>query len=253
LKASQLARQRLGQHFLTTRGTLERLASAACPEPEPLVIEIGPGRGALTEFLLPRAERVFAIELDAYLVDAVRRRFADAAGLTVVEGDVLQTDLDQWGPAVIAGNLPYYITSPILTKLYAMGPLLRRAILLMQKEVAERLVAQPGTRDYGWLSVLTNFHVRPELLFTVPPGAFSPPPKVDSAAVRLTPVPPIPDLPATPFLEFVSRSFGHKRKTLRNNLAPFYGPRISESPEARLRAEQLSLEQFADLFVVEMM
>jgi 16S rRNA (adenine1518-N6/adenine1519-N6)-dimethyltransferase len=117
-----------------------------------------------------------------------------------------------------------------------------------QYTVAERLVAQPGTRDYGWLSVLTNFHVRPELLFTVPPGAFSPPPKVDSAAVRLTPVPPIPDLPATPFLEFVSRSFGRKRKTLRNNLAPFYGSRISECPEARLRAEQLSLEQFADLF-----
>lgn len=243
-----MARQRLGQHFLSTRSTLERLAIAACPAREPLVIEIGPGRGALTEFLLPRAERVVAVELDPDLAEAVRRRFPDARGMSVIQGDVLQTDLSQWGPAVIAGNLPYYITSPILEEVFKLGPLLRRAILLMQKEVAERLAARPGTRDYGWLTVLTLFHTHPEILFTVPPGAFSPPPKVDSAAVRLTPVPPIPDLAPAPFLEFVSRAFSQKRKTLRNNLTPVYGPRAAELPEARLRAEQLSLEQFVDLF-----
>ncbi len=243
-----MARQRLGQHFLNSRNTLERLAAAACPDREPRVIEIGPGRGALTEFLLRRANRVVAIEVDPVLAQGVRRRFADSPGLAVVEADVLETDLAQWGPAVVAGNLPYYITSPILEKLFALGPLLVRAILLMQKEVAERLTARPGTRDYGWLTVLANLHTRPELLFTVPPGAFSPPPKVESAAVRLTPVPPIPDLPTAAFLEFVSRAFRHKRKTLRNNLAPFYGPQIAEWPEARLRAEQLSLEQFAELY-----
>ncbi len=244
-----MARQRLGQHFLTTRTTLERLAIAACPAREPLVIEIGPGRGALTESLLARAERVVAIELDPGLAEAVRRRFPEAAtGLSVIQSDVLETDLSQWGPAVVAGNLPYYITSPILERIFALGPLLVRAILLMQKEVAERLTARPGTRDYGWLTVLTLFHARPELLFTVPPGAFSPPPKVDSAAVRLTPVTPIPGLAPAPFLEFVSRAFSQKRKTLRNNLAPVYGPRIAEMPEARLRAEQLPLEQFVDLF-----
>jgi 16S rRNA (adenine1518-N6/adenine1519-N6)-dimethyltransferase len=243
-----LARQRLGQHFLTNRSTLERLAAAACPAREPLVIEIGPGRGALTEFLLPRADRVMAIEVDPRLAQAVRQRFPNAPGLSVLEADVLETDLAQWGSVVVAGNLPYYITSPILEKLFALGPLLRRAILLMQKEVAERLTARPGNRDYGWLTVLANFHTTPELLFTVPPGAFAPPPKVDSAAVRLTPVPPVPGLPAAPFLEFVSRAFRQKRKTLRNNLAPFYGQRIAEWPEARLRAEQLSLEEFAGLF-----
>ncbi len=243
-----MARQRLGQHFLNNRNILERLAGAACPSREPLVIEIGPGRGALTEFLLPRSDRVVAIEVDPRLAKAVRDRFPNAPGLSVVQADVLETDLARWGSPVVAGNLPYYITSPILEKVFALGPLLRRAVLLMQKEVAERLTARPGTRDYGWLTVLTQFHSAPELLFTVPPGAFSPPPKVESAAVRLTPVPPTQGLQAAPFLEFVSRAFRQKRKTLRNNLAPFYGQRIAAWPEARLRAEQLSLEQFADLF-----
>lgn len=242
-----MARQRLGQHFLHSRSVLRRLAEAACPSREPLVIEIGPGRGALTECLLGRADRIIAIELDPALVRSVRQRFQQAPELEVIEADVLETDLGQWGPAVVAGNLPYYITSPVLEKLFALGPLLRRAIVLIQKEVAERLTARPGTREYGWLTVLTNFHCRPEVLFTVPPGAFTPPPKVDSAAVRLTPVPPPADLPPAPFLEFVSRAFRQKRKTLRNNLAPFYGPRVAEWPEARLRAEQLSLEQFMEL------
>ncbi|MGE5568592.1 MAG: 16S rRNA (adenine(1518)-N(6)/adenine(1519)-N(6))-dimethyltransferase RsmA [Rhodospirillales bacterium] len=242
-----MARQRLGQHFLHSRGTLERLAEAACPSREPLVIEIGPGRGALTEFLLGRADRVIAIEVDPALAQSVRRRFQHAPELEVIEADVLETDLGQWGPAVVAGNLPYYITSPVLEKLFAMGPLLRRAVVLIQKEVAERLTARRGTREYGWLTVLANFHCRPEALFTVPPGAFTPPPKVDSAAVRLTPVPPPADVQPAPFLEFVSRAFRQKRKTLRNNLVPYYGPRVEEWPEARLRAEQLSLEQFAEL------
>jgi 16S rRNA (adenine1518-N6/adenine1519-N6)-dimethyltransferase len=241
--------RRLGQHFLTRRSILERLAEAACPGLEPLVVEIGPGRGALTEFLLARAARLVAIEIDGRLAESLRERFRDAPGLTVLEADVLETGLAQWGPAVVAGNLPYYITSPILEKIFALGPLLRRAVVLMQKEVAERLTAGPGTRDYGYLTVLTNLFTIPEILFCVPPGAFSPPPKVDSAAVRLTPRPPLPDLPdPAAFLEFAGRAFRHKRKTLRNNLQPFYGKQAAAWPEARLRAEQLSLEQLLDLY-----
>lgn len=240
---------KLGQHFLTRRAIAERLAEAACPTREALIIEIGPGRGALTEFLLPRAERVVAIEIDPRLAEHVRQRFVGAGALTILEADVLETDLGQWGPAVVAGNLPYYITSPILARIFALGPLLRRAILLMQKEVAERLVARPGTRDYGYLTVETNLFTVPEIVFTIPPGAFSPAPKVDSAAVRLTPRLPLPGVPAPArFLEFVSRAFRHKRKTLRNNLAPFYGTEAASWPGASLRAEQLSLEQFVDLY-----
>jgi 16S rRNA (adenine1518-N6/adenine1519-N6)-dimethyltransferase len=213
------------------------------------VIEIGPGRGALTEFLLARAGRLIAIELDPGLAEQVRRRFPDAPSLTVVQADVLDTSLGQWGASVVAGNLPYYITSPILERLFALGPLLRRAVLLIQREVAERITARPGTRDYGYLTVVANLHTVPEILFRVPPGAFSPAPKVESAALRLTPRPPIPDLPdPAAFLEFAGRAFRSKRRTLRNNLAPFYGPQADGWPEARLRAEQLSLDQLLDLY-----
>ena len=184
-----------------------------------------------------------AIELDPRLAEGLRARFPS---LTVVEADVLGVDLAQWGPAAIAGNLPYYITSPILERIFALGPQLRRAVVLVQREVAERLTARPGTRDYGYLTVAANLFTTPELLFRLPPGAFSPPPKVDSAAVRLTPRTPPPD--ATAFLEFAGRAFRHKRKTLRNNLEPFYGPPAAAWPESRLRAEQLSIEELRELY-----
>ncbi|MEK7407155.1 MAG: 16S rRNA (adenine(1518)-N(6)/adenine(1519)-N(6))-dimethyltransferase RsmA [Acidobacteriota bacterium] len=226
---------------------LQRIAAAACPATEPLVIEIGPGRGALTEYLLPRAERVVGIEIDAGLVDYLRRRFAGDQRLTLVEDDARKTDLAQWGPAVVAANLPYYITSPVLEKIFALGPLLRRAVVLVQKEVAERLAATPGTRQYGFLSVQTSVYTAPEILFSVPPSAFSPPPKVDSAVVRLTPRPLLTE--PSGFLEFAGRCFRHKRKTLRNNLAPVYGKGLIEGwAEAGLRAEQLSPGQLLELY-----
>lgn len=234
--------RRLGQHFLTDRSYLRRIAAAACPGREPLVIEIGPGRGALTRELVPLAGRLIAVEVDAELARGLRSAYP---GITVIAADVLTVDLGQWGPAAVAGNLPYYITSPILEKVFALGPLLRRAVVLVQREVAERLAARPGTRDYGYLSVAAQLATTPEILFRVPPGAFSPPPKVESAAVLLTPRERAA-ADAGRFLEFAGRAFRQKRKTLRNNLAPYY-PRIAEMPEAGMRAEQLSIEQLADL------
>lgn len=239
-----MAGQRLGQHFLNNREILERLAEAACPSTEPLLIEIGPGRGALTEFLLPRAGRLVAIELDGRLASALRVRFPRAE---VIQADVLATDLAQWGPAVVTGNLPYYITSPILERICALGPLLVKAVVLMQLEVARRLVAKPGVRDYGFLTVATQLFTTPEMLFRIPPRAFSPPPKVDSAAVVLVSRPArIED--TSGFLEFASRSFRQKRKTLRNNLLPFYGRQVESWPEARLRAEQVPIEQLIEMY-----
>ncbi len=219
-----------------------------CLEGEPLVIEIGPGKGALTEHLLGRAGRVVAIEIDPELVGRLRSRFASDARLEIVEGDVLKTDLAQWGPGVVAGNLPYYITSPILDRVLAAGPRVSRAVLLVQKEVAGRLTAQSGSRDYGYLTVKVQLRAQPRILFTVPPSAFEPPPKVDSALVELRIGPPKAPDPAR-FLKFAGLCFRHKRKTLRNNLVGVYGKELlSAQPEASLRAEQLSLERLIELY-----
>jgi len=240
--------QKLGQHFLTNAHILERIALATCPEGEDLVIEIGPGRGALTEKLLRRAARVVAIEIDGALVAELRARFAGEPRLEIVHADVLATDLSQWGRAPIAGNLPYYITSPILEKSIRLD--IPRIVFLMQKEVAERLVAQPHHREYGYLTLQTALFADTRLLFDGKPGAFRPPPQVNSAVVLLTPHQrdfEIPDREA--FLRFLSLSFRQKRKTLRNNLAPIYGKEmIDDWPEAGLRAEQITLEEFAGLY-----
>jgi 16S rRNA (adenine1518-N6/adenine1519-N6)-dimethyltransferase len=236
-----VARQRLGQHFLTDGSVLQRIARAACPTPQALVIEIGPGRGALTAKLLERAARVVAIEIDRDLVDHLRDRFAGDARLEIVSADVLDTDLSQWGPAPIAGNLPYYIASPILERALRLRP--PRAVFLLQKEVALRLVAPARSRDFGYLTVSTGLFAEARLVCHVPSSAFRPPPKVDSAVVEFSPrVPSMPDPDA--FLQFAALCFHYKRKTIRNNLAAVYGKDVVESwPEAALRAEQLSLPQ----------
>ena len=167
---------RLGQHFLIRDSILEKIARAACPEREPLVIEIGPGKGALTRHLLEHADRVIAIEVDPYLVHYLRQKFRDIPHLTIVESDVLKTDLALWGPAVVAGNLSYYIIADPGARLKT-GNAWRRGVFLVQKEVAERLTTGPGSRDYGYLTVQTQLFAEPELLFTVPPAAFQPPPE----------------------------------------------------------------------------
>ncbi len=247
--------RRLGQHFLARKSILDHIASAACDRGVPLVIEIGPGKGALTEPLLALAAKVVAIEVDPYLVHYLRQKFADpiAEGrLILVEGDVLKTDLAAWGPAVVAGNLPYYITSPILERLFQISGQWTRAVFLVQSEVADRLAASPGTRDFGYLSVQTQLFARPEILFPVSRTAFRPPPKVDSAVIRLEPRDAFSDLQigdSSAFLRFASACFRQKRKTLRNNLAPVYGhERVDSLPEARLRAEQMSLADLAALY-----
>jgi 16S rRNA (adenine1518-N6/adenine1519-N6)-dimethyltransferase len=202
----------------------------------------------LTAKLLERADRVVAIELDSYLFEHLRSKFAAERRLEIHEQDVLETDLAQWGRVPVAGNLPYYISSTIIERVARIQP--PRAVFLIQNEVAERLVAQPGSRDYGYLTVLIAARMQTRLLFRVKPAAFHPPPKVDSAVVVLEPrSDPLAVGSTDAFLQFVSQCFRHKRKTLRNNLAEAYGKETVESwPEAALRAEQLSIDQFAALY-----
>jgi len=215
-----------------------------------LVVEIGAGKGALTESLLERADKVVAIEVDPILVHYLQQKFResiDSGRLELVEQDVLKADLGAWGRCSIAGNLPYYITSPILDRVFAATGQWERAVFLVQTEVARRLAALPGSRDYGYLTVFAQVQAQVELLCEVPRTAFRPPPKVDSAVVAFRPLPPsIDDLPS--FLKFAGMCFRQKRKTLRNNLAPYFGKAILDSlPEGRLRAEQMSIEDLLKL------
>ena len=238
--------RRLGQHFLARQSILDRIAEASVAEPGEKLVEIGPGRGALTAALLARNAQVRAIELDTVLVQYLRQRFQpemDEQRITIEEGDILKADLGD--AQVVVGNLPYYITSPILEKVFASAHW-RRAVFLIQKEVAERVAAPSGSKSYGYLSVLAQVHADCRILCDVPKEAFKPPPKVDSAVIVLQRKPGDPD---PGLVSFASVCFRHKRKNLRNNLGERYPKeRLDRIGDAgRLRAEQLSIPQLAQL------
>ncbi len=254
--------RRLGQHFLADHRTLERIADAMRLEREHLVVEIGAGRGALTERLAARAGLVAAVELDPRLAAFLREKFAGEPRVRVVEADILKLALPRliaelgYRRARAVGNLPYYITSPILMRLFECAGVLDQIVVMVQREVAERLTAAPGSRDYGLLSVVTQYYTRPELLFRIPPRAFRPPPKVESALVRMVVAPRGAELGLDDerrFFDFVRACFQQKRKTLRNNLkARYSADRIARALETlglppTARAESLALEQFAAL------
>jgi len=211
-------RKRLGQHFLVDPTTLERIADALGPTASDVVIEIGPGRGALTDLLSQRAKRVIAIELDRDLVPYLRDRYHEAGNVDVIERDVLEVNLGEVAGSefLLAGNVPYYITTPIL--FHALEPPRpARAVYLVQREVAERIVAPPGSRTYGALSVNVQAVARAELVARVPAGAFRPPPSVESAIVRLTPRPDpaVNQSVEAGFRSLVQDAFGLRRKQMR--------------------------------------
>src|SRR6476661_9702975 len=182
-------RKSLGQHFLTDRRILGRIADALKLEGTETVVEIGPGRGALTDLLAERAGRLVAVEVDRALAAMLRERYARRSNVLIAEADVLEVSLGELaaGPYVLVGNVPYYITTPILFHALA-HPRAERAVYLVQREVADRLSAKAGTKEYGGLTVNVAAVAKAETLFRVPAGAFSPPPKVESAVVRITPL-----------------------------------------------------------------
>jgi 16S rRNA (adenine1518-N6/adenine1519-N6)-dimethyltransferase len=260
---------KLGQHFLTDDRARHLIADALGDTSTRTVIEIGPGHGAITNILAPRCRRLIAIELDPALAAELRFRFRAHPHVEVLEADILTTDLAALIPsnetADVIGNLPYYITSEILLRLFASARgscepagagRIARAVLMMQREVAGRLAAAPGVRDYGLLSATTQLHARVESLFTLPPEAFSPPPEVFSTVLRLEFAPRFAELAVDPaaFDAFLRASFAQKRKTLANNLraAGYTETQLHAAwPTAippQARAESLPLEPMAALF-----
>ena len=266
-----MARQRLGQHFLADAGWREEIARAIRVSPQSIApssagnsaefcwIEIGAGHGEMTEQLASTGAPVHAIELDAQLAATLKRLAKRFPNVEILSADMLESDIGKIaeGKRVrIYGNLPYYITSPILHHLFASAEVIDEIHVVIQHEVALRLVAQPGTRDYGYLSVLTQYFSRPELVLEIPRGAFRPPPEVGSALVTLR-LPgeraKLPQIDQGSFLQFVKSCFSQKRKMLVNNLKSRVKPALVREALANLklradaRAEQLSVANLAGL------
>lgn len=232
--------KRLGQHFLVDPQALDRIAAALDLTGTETVVEIGPGRGALTERLLPRAGRVIAIELDRALAGMLRTRYAAEPRVEIVEADVLQVDLASLTPGVyrLAGNVPYYITTPIVFQAL-QPPMPELAVFLVQREVAERMAAGAGEDSYGALSVNVQANAAIELLFAVPAGAFRPPPKVESAVVRLRPRghPLLRAEEVSPYRTFVQACFGMRRKQMRRVLRSVRGLDAERATELLARLD----------------
>src|SRR5712692_2043330 len=270
--ASRNHKPKLGQHFLVDDAAAARIVDVLGDLSQSTVLEIGPGRGALTALLARRARRLIAIELDRVLAAQLRMNFSLVPNVEIIEGDILAIDFNTLfgpkpgstrsamgfkpAPVQVMGNLPYFITSDILLRLFAYRQYFETIVLMVQREVADRLAAAPGRRDYGLLSATAQLYAGVEKMFTLPPGAFSPPPKVQSTVVRLTMAPRVETLrvPEAGFVNFLKLSFGQKRKTLWNNLKSKYQPKSLRAAlektgvKPTVRAEALSLEKSAALF-----
>jgi len=263
---------KLGQHFLVSDNAAMRMADALGDVSQSTVLEIGPGRGVITSLLAKRARRLIAVEIDRVLAAQLRLKFGMTHNVEVIEADILSIDFDSLfgpkpglgrpgielkpNPVRVVGNLPYFITSDILLRLFDFAKYFDTIVIMVQREVAARVAAPPGGSDYGLLSATAQLYARVEKLFTLPPEAFEPAPKVHSAVLRLNLAPQIEKLGVAGdgFIGFLKLSFAHKRKTLWNNLKSGYDEAELRRAmtQARInpsaRAETLSLKQSATLF-----
>lgn len=252
------AKKRFGQNFLTDRGVIDRIVKGIQPKQEDNILEIGPGLGALTRNVLPAVKAMTVVELDLEVIPKLKFNCDGLGELTIIQQDALKTDFSQFAqdkPLRVIGNLPYNISTPILFHLFKHLEVRDNSLgvqdmhFMLQKEVVDRIVAQPGNKTYGRLTVMTRYFCDAQYLFTVPPSAFSPAPKVDSAIIRLTPKQhrlKLDDYAI--FSSLVSDAFNMRRKTIRNvwkkrlNDNAFEALRLIPT----LRPENLSLENFAD-------
>lgn len=254
------ARKRFGQNFLHDPGIIQRIIDAIHPMPGQLIVEIGPGQAALTEYLVASGASVNAIELDRDLADWLEPHFAAASNFQLHRSDILKFDLNTLfadndsnttSSLRVIGNLPYNISTPCLFHLLKYADRINDMVFMLQKEVVQRLAAEPGSGQYGRLSVMIQYHCQVDALFDVPPGAFNPPPKVTSAIVRLKPRQQI-DAPAQNIAMFqavVREAFSQRRKTLRNCLKPLLKqhPGVDIPIDLSRRAETLSVLEFVQL------
>ncbi|HEX6927652.1 MAG TPA: 16S rRNA (adenine(1518)-N(6)/adenine(1519)-N(6))-dimethyltransferase RsmA [Gammaproteobacteria bacterium] len=259
MTAEHRPRKRFGQHFLHDRAIIERIVRAIDPAPEDHLVEIGPGLGAITLPLLERVRELHAVELDRDVIPLLKEKTVDAPGrLTIHPADALKFDFAALADAIgaplrLAGNLPYNVSSPLLFHFLSFRHVIRDMHFMLQKEVVDRMAAAPGSKTYGRLSVMLAADCRIEPLFTIRPGAFNPPPKVDSAVVRLVVLdePPFPLPDRALFARLVTAAFAQRRKTLRNSIRQFLDADAIAAcgidPQAR--AETLSAAQFGRLAV----
>jgi 16S rRNA (adenine1518-N6/adenine1519-N6)-dimethyltransferase len=245
---------KLGQNFLVDHGAARRIVEALGDVSNRTVIEIGPGEGVLTDLLVRRAKHVIGVELDRVLAAQLRMRYATQTNVEILESDFVTVEFPSMlgrrpGPlhdlrptkpetVDVIGNIPYYITSDIVLRILALHSSVERAVIMVQREVADRIAAAPGSRDYGLLSATAQLYARVETLFTLPPEAFNPPPEVQSTVLRLTMAPRLQELQVDeePFMRFLKLVFAQKRKTLVNNLKGTYS---DASVKAGLKAAGL--------------
>jgi 16S rRNA (adenine1518-N6/adenine1519-N6)-dimethyltransferase len=251
--------KKYGQHFLSDPRILDGIVDALAPSRTDTVIEIGPGRGSLTDILIERSGRVIGVELDRALAEKLRERYRDRTNVEIVQGDVLETDLHTLGASdfLLIGNVPYYITTPIVFKALE-PPIPRRSVFLVQREVAERMAAAEDTDAYGALSVNVSVVATTQQVMSVPPSAFKPPPKVDSAVIRLVPLaePLLSAEELPPFRSFVQAAFGLRRKQMQRVLRTIRGMSPGEAAavldetgvDPSARPEVLSPRDFVRLF-----
>ncbi len=247
-----IPKKRFGQNFLTDDNVLYDIIRAIAPAPNDLMVEIGPGQGAMTALLLAALDRLHVVELDRDLVAMLQKKFS-ADKLVIHSGDALQFDFSALKTDErrlrIVGNLPYNISSPLLFHLAQYAPLVIDQHFMLQKEVVERMVAEPGGRDYGRLSVMLQWRYQMELLFIVPPSAFDPPPKVDSAIVRMVPIAQPLECGQAQLAQVVTKAFSQRRKVIRNCVAGLFTETqlIDAGIDPQLRPEAVSLQQYVNL------
>jgi 16S rRNA (adenine1518-N6/adenine1519-N6)-dimethyltransferase len=244
-----LARKRFGQHFLTDGAVIDRIVDAINPQPGDALVEIGPGLGAMTDPLVARCERLTVIELDRDLVQRLRRR----RELEVIESDVLRVDFAALAQARgqrlrIVGNLPYNISTPILFHLLGVAAQVIDQHFMLQKEVVDRMTAAPGCKDFGRLSVMLQWRYDIEWVLDVPPEAFEPPPRVDSAVVRMHPLPALAGLDVRLLEELVRVAFSQRRKLLRHTLGRWLDERrFAGAFDVQRRAEEVGVREYVEL------